>query len=120
MTIRQLFARNGSGATSSQRRRNTCRFSSPTRPGDDIDAHAVVVEHFDQAVDLPRRRLQLRQIGRLRRLKRDQVRMAGDEGHQVELAEHADHGVSLAHDHAMDAMAQHQDHRIVEFVVDRD
>ena len=46
--------------------------------------------------------------------------MAGDEGHQFELAEHADHRVALAHDHPMDAVAQHQDHRVEDLVVDRD
>ena len=46
--------------------------------------------------------------------------MVGDEGHQVELAEHADHRVALAHDDAVDAMAQHKDHRIVEVVIHRD
>ena len=86
MTIRQLLARSASGASRSQRRSEDLPVELAHQPGDDLHAHAVLVQHPDQAVDLPRRRPELRQVGRLRRLERDQVRVAGDEGHQVELA----------------------------------
>ena len=87
--------------------------------GDDLDAHAILVQHPHEAFDLPRRGPELGQVGGLGRLQRDQVRMAGHERHQLELAEDADHRLALAHHHAVDAVPQHQQHGVEEFVIDR-
>jgi len=35
-----------------------------------------------------------------------------DEAHQVELAQHADHGAAVAHEHPVHAVAQHQQQRL--------
>ena len=78
------------------------------------------LQHPDQAVDLPRRRAELGHVAACVDLQRDQVRVVGDEGHQVELAEDADHRVALAHDHPVDAVPQHQQQRVEELVVGRD
>ena len=91
----------------------------PDEAGDHVDAHPVLVEHPDEAVDLARRRREPGQVGGLGHLERDQVRVAGDEGHQLELAEDADHRVAVAHDHPVDAVAQHQEHRVEDLVIDR-
>ena len=45
--------------------------------------------------------------------------MVGDEGHQVELAEHADDRVAVAHHHPVDAVPQHQQQGVEELGVGR-
>ncbi len=75
-----------------------------------------------QPVHLQRRGLQVGHAFGLLDLQRDQVRVVGDEAHQVELAEHADDGRAVAHQHAVHAVADHQQQRLEQLAVgvDRD
>ena len=70
-----------------------------------------------QAVHLQRRGLEVGHTFGLFDLQRDDVRVVGDEAHQVELAQHADDGRAVAHQHAVHAVADHQQQGLEQLAV---